>query len=65
MPVHYGSRDLYFQTIASTLTTQLPHAAGSAYGLKLLGEHKRKAKQNKDKKKTHKREKERLVATFV
>ncbi len=42
MPVHYGSLDHYFQTIASTLTTQLPHAAGAAYGLKLLGESKRR-----------------------
>lgn len=42
MPVHYGSRDLFFQTIASTLTTQLPHAAGAAYGLRLLGERDRK-----------------------
>ena len=42
MPVHYGSSDHYFQTIASTLTTQLPHAAGAAYGLKLLGESGRR-----------------------
>jgi 2-oxoisovalerate dehydrogenase E1 component alpha subunit len=35
MPVHYGCRDLYFQTIKSTLTTQLPQAAGAAYAARL------------------------------
>lgn len=35
MPVHYGSRDLNFVTISSPLTTQLPQAAGAAYGYKL------------------------------
>ncbi|KAJ3131650.1 hypothetical protein HDU90_008172 [Geranomyces variabilis] len=37
MPVHYGSRELNFQTISSPLGTQLPQAAGSAYALKLSG----------------------------
>lgn len=35
MPVHYGSRDLNIHTISSTLATQIPHAAGAAYALKL------------------------------
>ncbi|PSC75990.1 2-oxoisovalerate dehydrogenase subunit alpha 2, mitochondrial-like [Micractinium conductrix] len=35
MPIHYGSRALNFHTISSTLTTQLPHAVGAAYALKL------------------------------
>ena len=35
MPVHYGSKDLNFQTISSPLTTQLPQAAGVAYAQKL------------------------------
>lgn len=35
MPVHYGSRELNFQTISSPLTTQLPQAVGAAYALKL------------------------------
>lgn len=34
MPVHYGSKDLHFQTISSPLATQLPQAVGSAYALK-------------------------------
>lgn len=37
MPVHYGSRELNFQTISSPLGTQLPQAAGSAYALKRMG----------------------------
>eukprot|EP00842_Homolaphlyctis_polyrhiza_P004938 jgi/Hompol1/5445/HPOL_001696-RA len=37
MPVHYGSRELNFQTISSPLGTQLPQAAGSAYALKMEG----------------------------
>ncbi|KAI8920093.1 thiamine diphosphate-binding protein [Powellomyces hirtus] len=37
MPVHYGSRELNFQTISSPLGTQLPQAAGSAYALKRSG----------------------------
>ncbi|XP_052057716.1 2-oxoisovalerate dehydrogenase subunit alpha, mitochondrial-like [Mytilus californianus] len=37
MPVHYGSKDLNFVTISSTLATQMPQAAGSAYALKRAG----------------------------
>lgn len=35
MPVHYGSRKLNIHTISSPLATQLPHAAGAAYALKI------------------------------
>ena len=35
MPIHYGSRALNFHTISSPLATQLPHAAGAAYALKV------------------------------
>ncbi|KAL4854263.1 2-oxoisovalerate dehydrogenase subunit alpha 2 [Chlorella vulgaris] len=35
MPIHYGSKSLNFHTISSTLATQLPHAVGAAYALKL------------------------------
>jgi 2-oxoisovalerate dehydrogenase E1 component alpha subunit len=34
MPVHYGSRDLNFQTISSPLATQIPQAVGAAYAMK-------------------------------
>ncbi|KAG7471140.1 hypothetical protein MATL_G00121260 [Megalops atlanticus] len=34
MPVHYGSKDLNFVTISSTLATQIPQAAGAAYTMK-------------------------------
>ena len=37
MPVHYGSRELNYMTISSTLATQIPQAAGYAYGQKLSG----------------------------
>jgi 2-oxoisovalerate dehydrogenase E1 component alpha subunit len=37
MPVHYGSRELNFMTISSPLATQIPQAAGYAYGQKLAG----------------------------
>ncbi|WAR19766.1 ODBA-like protein [Mya arenaria] len=37
MPVHYGSKDLNFVTISSTLATQMPQAAGSAYAIKRSG----------------------------
>ena len=37
MPVHYGSRDLNIMTISSPLATQIPQAAGYAYGQKLAG----------------------------
>ena len=35
MPVHYGSKELHFQTISSPLGTQLPQAVGAAYAYKL------------------------------
>lgn len=35
MPVHYGSKELNFQTISSPLATQLPQAVGVAYSNKL------------------------------
>ncbi len=35
MPVHYGSAELNLHTISSPLATQLPHAAGAAYALKM------------------------------
>ncbi|KAK8152606.1 2-oxoisovalerate dehydrogenase alpha subunit mitochondrial precursor [Phyllosticta citrichinensis] len=35
MPVHYGSDRLHIHTISSPLATQIPHAAGAAYALKL------------------------------
>lgn len=38
MPVHYGSRKLHYMTISSPLATQIPQAAGYAYGQKLAGE---------------------------
>ena len=39
MPVHYGSKELNIHTISSTLATQIPHAAGAAYALKLQNQH--------------------------
>ncbi|MCS4503768.1 thiamine pyrophosphate-dependent dehydrogenase E1 component subunit alpha [Arhodomonas aquaeolei] len=38
MPVHYGSRALSYMTVSSPLATQIPQAAGYAYGQKLAGE---------------------------
>ena len=35
MPVHYGSRALNIHTISSPLATQMPHAVGAAYALKM------------------------------
>jgi 2-oxoisovalerate dehydrogenase E1 component alpha subunit len=35
MPVHYGSKELNFQTIASPLATQMPQAVGAAYSYKM------------------------------
>jgi len=35
MPVHYGSKDLNFVTISSTLATQMPQASGAAYAMKI------------------------------
>lgn len=37
MPIHYGSRALNYMTISSPLATQIPQAAGYAYGQKLDG----------------------------
>lgn len=37
MPVHYGTKDLHFQTISSPLATQIPQAAGAAYALRRDG----------------------------
>ncbi|EGN98429.1 hypothetical protein SERLA73DRAFT_183432 [Serpula lacrymans var. lacrymans S7.3] len=34
MPMHFGSPELHFHTISSTLATQIPHAAGVGYALK-------------------------------
>jgi 2-oxoisovalerate dehydrogenase E1 component alpha subunit len=38
-PVHYGSKELNIHTISSTLATQIPHAAGAAYALKMQNMH--------------------------
>eukprot|EP00948_MAST-09A_sp_MAST-9A-sp1_P003299 g3299.t1 len=38
MPVHYGSRELNFQTISSPLATQIPQASGAAYAFKVAEE---------------------------
>lgn len=35
MPVHYGSKELHIFSISSPLGTQLPHAVGAAYALKV------------------------------
>lgn len=35
MPIHYGSRKLNYVTVSSTVATQLPHAVGAAYSLKM------------------------------
>ncbi|WP_028670648.1 thiamine pyrophosphate-dependent dehydrogenase E1 component subunit alpha [Saccharospirillum impatiens] len=37
MPIHYGSKALNYNTISSPLGTQIPQAAGYAYGQKLDG----------------------------
>ncbi|MDC8803714.1 thiamine pyrophosphate-dependent dehydrogenase E1 component subunit alpha [Halomonas pacifica] len=38
MPIHYGSAKLHYMTISSPLATQIPQAAGYAYGQKLDGQ---------------------------
>ncbi|MFD2167081.1 thiamine pyrophosphate-dependent dehydrogenase E1 component subunit alpha [Thalassotalea euphylliae] len=38
MPIHYGSNELNYMTISSPLGTQIPQAAGYAYGQKLKGQ---------------------------
>jgi 2-oxoisovalerate dehydrogenase E1 component alpha subunit len=35
MPIHYGSKELNYQTISSPLSTQIPQATGAAYSYKL------------------------------
>jgi 2-oxoisovalerate dehydrogenase E1 component alpha subunit len=35
MPIHYGSKELCFQTVSSPLATQMPHAVGCAYAMKV------------------------------
>lgn len=37
MPIHYGSKALNYNTISSPLGTQIPQAAGYAYGQKMDG----------------------------
>lgn len=37
MPIHYGSKDLCYHTVSSPLATQLPHAVGAAYAMKVGG----------------------------
>ncbi|CAL5223012.1 g5463 [Coccomyxa viridis] len=38
MPIHYGSKALNFQTVSAPLATQMPHAVGAAYALKMQGQ---------------------------
>lgn len=38
MPNHFGSRSLNVVQVSSPIGTKIPHAAGSAYAMKLLGE---------------------------
>ncbi|KAL0378237.1 UNVERIFIED_CONTAM: 2-oxoisovalerate dehydrogenase subunit alpha 2, mitochondrial [Sesamum radiatum] len=37
MPAHYGSNKHNYFTVASTVATQIPHAVGAAYSLKMDG----------------------------
>ncbi|KAJ2628463.1 hypothetical protein H4R22_003872 [Coemansia sp. RSA 1290] len=37
MPIHYGTKELNFQTISSPLATQIPQAAGAAYAMRREG----------------------------
>jgi 2-oxoisovalerate dehydrogenase E1 component alpha subunit len=37
MPIHYGDKALNFMTVSSPLGTQIPQAAGYAYGQKMSG----------------------------
>ncbi|MCC5825740.1 thiamine pyrophosphate-dependent dehydrogenase E1 component subunit alpha [Alkalimonas sp.] len=37
MPVHYGSKDIYYMTVSSPLGTQIPQASGYAYAQRLRG----------------------------
>lgn len=38
MPNHFGAKDLNVVTVSSPIGTKIPHAAGSAYAMKFLGE---------------------------
>lgn len=38
MPNHFGSRDLNVVHVSSPIATQIPHAAGCAYAMKIQGE---------------------------
>ncbi|MGQ8363793.1 thiamine pyrophosphate-dependent dehydrogenase E1 component subunit alpha [Glaciecola sp. 1036] len=38
MPIHYGDKALNFMTVSSPLGTQIPQAAGYAYGQKMAGQ---------------------------
>lgn len=38
MPVHYGDRAINFVTISSVVASQVPHAAGGAWAMKLRGD---------------------------
>jgi 2-oxoisovalerate dehydrogenase E1 component alpha subunit len=38
MPNHFGSAELNVVTVSSPLATQIPHAAGAAYAMKLQKE---------------------------
>lgn len=40
MPIHYGSKELSYQTISSPLATQMPQAVGVAYALKMKSNNK-------------------------
>mmetsp|Transcript_25088 Transcript_25088/g.40510 ORF Transcript_25088/g.40510 Transcript_25088/m.40510 type:complete len:453 (-) Transcript_25088:182-1540(-) len=37
MPIHYGSKACNVHTVSSPLATQIPHASGAAYALKMEG----------------------------
>jgi 2-oxoisovalerate dehydrogenase E1 component alpha subunit len=38
MPIHYGDKTLNFMTVSSPLGTQIPQAAGYAYGQRMAGQ---------------------------
>lgn len=40
MPVHYGSRELNYQTVSSPLCTQVPQASGAGYHFRVKGLNK-------------------------
>ncbi|XP_008808485.1 2-oxoisovalerate dehydrogenase subunit alpha 2, mitochondrial isoform X2 [Phoenix dactylifera] len=39
MPIHYGSNRLNYFTVSSPIATQVPHAVGAAYSLKMDKKH--------------------------